>query len=117
MLLNAFGIYTSANDMLWTLDENGRLTMGETTENYKMDLKYMHKLYEDGCIDPKSFIQTRDEWKAKAANEQVALFTDGAIGSVHSKGDQYTPPRTLPGLARSPASTALSRRLRGRTMR
>ena len=30
MLLNAFGIYTSANDMLWTLDENGRLTMGDT---------------------------------------------------------------------------------------
>ncbi|MDD6871506.1 MAG: hypothetical protein PUD68_01525 [Clostridiales bacterium] len=90
MLLNAFGIYTSANDMLWTLDENGRLTMGETTENYKMYLKYMHKLYEDGCIDPESFIQTRDEWKAKAANEQVALFTDGVIGSVHSKGDQYT---------------------------
>ena len=56
MLLNAFGIYTSANDMLWTLDENGRLTMGETTENYKMYLKYMHKLYEDGCIDPESFI-------------------------------------------------------------
>ena len=90
MLLNAFGIYTSANDMLWTLDENGSLTMGETTENYKMYLKYMNKLFEDGCIDPESFIQTRDEWKAKAANEQVALFTDGAIGSVHSKGDQYT---------------------------
>lgn len=45
---------------------------------YKEFLKYMHKLYSEGLIDPEYFSQTDDLRKSKEAQGLVASFTDHA---------------------------------------
>ncbi len=72
-LLNAFGVYsTNANYCLQVVD--GKVSAGNTTENYKAFLKYMHKLYEEGLMDPEAYVQTAEQMLDKGKNDRIGFY-------------------------------------------
>ena len=72
----AFGIYSTAVDMMLGVDENGKVFLNETTENFKNYVKYMHQLFAEGLMDETTFIQTPSERREKIKNGVVGMFSD-----------------------------------------
>ena len=82
-ILNAFGINVSAISnpqcvYMLDADADGRVFLAETTENYKAYLKYMNRLWNENLLDHEEFIQTPEEFNAKAAEERVGAFSAAA---------------------------------------
>lgn len=81
-MLGAFGINCSAISnaactyLLNAVD--GKVVLGETTENYKAYLKYMHELWSEKLLDNDCFIQMTEEFNAKASEERVGVFAAAA---------------------------------------
>jgi putative aldouronate transport system substrate-binding protein len=76
-LLSAHGIQTTTvNYILQAAD--GKVGIAETTENYKAYLKFLNKLYKEQLLDQESFVQTSDEFRAKAGADRVGFFGDAA---------------------------------------
>ncbi len=58
-------------------------------ENYKEFLKFMHKLWSEGLIDPTYFTQTKDQYNAKEASGLIASFTNHAQWMNNSDPEFY----------------------------
>ncbi|MBB6734016.1 extracellular solute-binding protein [Cohnella zeiphila] len=71
-LLGAFGIY---EEEIY-VDDNDKVHYTPMEEGYKDYLTYMNRLWNDDLLDHESFSQTAEQKKAKAQNNQVALFSD-----------------------------------------
>lgn len=56
-LMNPFQL-TSETTKLYI--DNGQITFAPTQDGYKDGLKYLHKLYEEGLINPESFTQDKN---------------------------------------------------------
>ena len=74
ILANAFGIYSDNPTRKMAIDENGNLFAPWTTENWKDLMKYCHKLYEEGLIDPNYVTKTGAEFKEMVKNQTVGIF-------------------------------------------
>ncbi|MBQ2977985.1 MAG: extracellular solute-binding protein [Clostridia bacterium] len=72
----AFGIYNVNHNFQLAADENGKVYLYETTENWKEYLTFMNKLYEEGLLDNEAFTMTTAEFRAKASADQVGFFGD-----------------------------------------
>ena len=77
LLLQSFGI-PSGNAFYLLEAVDGKVVLGETTENYKAYLQYMRSLWEEDLLDHDNFIQTSDEFHAKASEDRVGAFYDAA---------------------------------------
>lgn len=77
-MINAFGLSANSNTnprCIYLLQEkDGQVYLGETSENYKAYLEYMHDLWVEELLDHDDFIQTSEEFNAKAAAERVGIF-------------------------------------------
>lgn len=88
LLINCFGISsTNGTYLLEVVD--GKVVLGETTENYKAYLKYMRDLWNENLLDHDNFIQTDEEFRAKAAEERVGVFFDWAPFVAAGKALDY----------------------------
>ncbi|MDD6682507.1 MAG: extracellular solute-binding protein [Clostridiales bacterium] len=72
-LRNSFGIYGYQNNYQLQVTD-GKVWLADTSENWKAYVTYMHRLYEEGLLDPDCFIQTNDEYVAKCRNNQVGYW-------------------------------------------
>ena len=72
------------------VDEAGNVFFVPAQANYKEFLKFMHKLYAEGLLDPTYFTQTSDQYAAKEASCLVASFTDYASWLNNSDPAFYT---------------------------
>ncbi|MDD6884683.1 MAG: extracellular solute-binding protein [Eubacteriales bacterium] len=87
--LNAFGFDTRATGYLLQADENGKVYLGETTDAYKAYLTYMNGLWNEGLIDVDFFVQSGDEFRAKAAEDKLGMYGDSAPFVAASKDISY----------------------------
>lgn len=68
-LINNY-IYVN-NDRWWNVDENGKLYLPHTTNEYREALKYVNRLYKEGLLDGGSLTMNHNELKA------LVCTTDG----------------------------------------
>lgn len=62
----------------WNVDEKtGKVTIHYKQENDKTYFKWLNKMFNDGLLDPESFTQSYDAYKAKIATGRVVGLTDG----------------------------------------
>lgn len=72
MIMAAFGLPT--NEVNYALiEDGGQVVFGNTTENYKAYLTYMHKLYEEGLINSDCFILSGSDGQALMKNGNVGM--------------------------------------------
>jgi putative aldouronate transport system substrate-binding protein len=69
--LNPFGI-TDINGYKIMVNEDSTLTYYPTSEAYKEGIKWLHKLYSEGIIDPETFTQDDSMLSAKRQDPNVA---------------------------------------------
>lgn len=72
-VLYAHGIYSQLYVFHTMADENGKVVLGDTTENYKAFLKYMNRLYEEGLINKDAFVLTAAELKTLVTDDKVGI--------------------------------------------
>lgn len=72
-VLYAFGIYSQQYVFHTMVDENGKVVLGDITENYKDFLKYMNKLYSEGLINEDAFVLTAAELKTLVSDDKVGI--------------------------------------------
>lgn len=88
LMVNCFGI--SSTKGIYLLEEkDGRVILGETTENYKAYLKFMKELWDENLLDHDNFIQTEEEFRSKASREIVGAFFDWAPFVAAGKALDY----------------------------
>lgn len=71
-LLGAFGVY---EEEIY-VDDADVVHYTPMEEGYKGYLAFLNRLWNEDLLDHESFIQTAEQKKAKAQNNQVALFSD-----------------------------------------
>ncbi len=72
-VLYAHGIYSQLYVFHVMDDGNGKVVLGDTTENYKAFLKYMNKLYKEGLINKDAFVLTAAELKTLVTDDKVGI--------------------------------------------
>ena len=99
--------YPSSEDGLWMVD--GKPTYTSNMDYYKEAIKYFHRLYEDGLMDPELFTQDSATYNNKGKAEDAVygvciLYYPGDItpgvgeDGLNIRGDDYVP---LPPLTSS----------------
>ena len=76
MLKSAFGIYSVNGNYQLNADQDGKVFLYETMENWKDYLKFMHKLYAEKLLDNACFIMTTAEYRAKASSDLLGFYSD-----------------------------------------
>ncbi len=77
--------------LIWTdpLEESFYVSVSE--KYYKPYIQWWNKIYNDGLIDPEMFIMKNDQYSAKAANGEYAIFNTsigGALGPARELGKE-----------------------------
>lgn len=70
--LGFWGIYNE----VYYADKDGKVHYTPQEEGYKGYLTFLNRLWNEELLDHETFSQTGDQKKAKATNNQVALFND-----------------------------------------
>ena len=70
-LLNPFGV-TDLYNYNMMLDEDGKPVYVPTSEQYKEGIKWLHKLYQEGIIDPELFTQDSTMATAKSQDPNIS---------------------------------------------
>lgn len=86
---SAFGIYSTARNLATGVEDDGKVFLYETTENYKEYLKYMNRLYKEGLIENDAFVLTTDEYQSKSRASDYVFFQSenglmNAVGAENS---------------------------------
>ncbi|MBQ6706996.1 MAG: ABC transporter substrate-binding protein [Clostridia bacterium] len=68
--LAPFGITDQAGNHM-VLDENNEWYYFPMAENYKEGLKWLNKMYQEGCVDPETFTQDLTMLNGKRRNEEA----------------------------------------------
>ncbi len=79
MLRAAFGIYSVSHNTMFDTDQDGKVFLYETTQNYRDYLTWLRKLYAEKLLDQEAFIQTTDEFRAKAKADTLGFFGDWSM--------------------------------------
>lgn len=85
LIMHAFGLLTNSPKYSPLVDENGKVYLGQETENFKEFLKFMNKLYEEGLYDKDALVQTTDEFRAKCSEDKVGFYSCGSAPFVEGK--------------------------------
>ena len=88
-LMAMFGMFATANaGKNFYVDDNGKIGMYETTENYKAYLEYLQKLYTEGLLDAEFFTMTSAQFTEKCnANVYGVCATQAWTGSTSTSND------------------------------
>lgn len=86
-LLDAYGIFTSDPNYPLQADESGKVTLANTSDTYREYLKFMHKLYEEGLMEPEAFTITGDEITTKQQGDVYGSFGCGSAPFVMANKD------------------------------
>ncbi len=73
-ILWAFGIYGQSEAFYLTPQDGNKIVLGDTTENYKEYLRFMHKLYEEGLMNVDAFVTTYSEVEALYQDDKVGYW-------------------------------------------
>ncbi len=98
MLMGAFGMITS-DPKLSLLVQDGKVVLGQTTENYKEYLKFMHKLYAEGLMSQDAFSQTNEQHEANIAAQRTGVFGADAFNASNGGVKDNTHYGYIGGLA------------------
>lgn len=101
-ILWSFGIYGRSEAFYLMPQDGNKIVLGDTTENYKEYLRFMHKLYEEELMNVDAFVTTYSEMDAKHQNDKVGYWQTWSPlpgeGSdwivVSSFTSEYNPVRT-----------------------
>ena len=77
-ILWAYGIYGQSEAFYLMPQEDGSIVLGDTTENYKEYLRFMHKLYAEGLMNVDAFVTTYSEVEALHQNGKVGYWQSWA---------------------------------------
>ena len=72
-ILWAHGIYSTNYVYHLMVDEDGKVVLGDTTENYKDFLKYMNKLYSEGLINEDAYVVASSELSERVLANTVGV--------------------------------------------
>lgn len=92
-MMAMFGMFCAgkskeSNILNFYIDDNGKIGMCETTENYKAYLEYMQKLYTEGLLDAEFFTMTGAQFTEKRnANVYGMVAYSGWTGSTQTSND------------------------------
>ena len=98
MLMGAFGITTSS-PKISLMVQNGKVVLGQTTENYKEYLKFMHKLYAEGLMSEDAFSQTHEQHEANITAQRTGVFGADAFNLSNGQVKDNTHYGYIGGLA------------------
>jgi len=73
-ILWAYGIYGRSEAFYLMPQDGNKIVLGDTTENYKEYLRFMHKLYEEGLMNVDAFVTTYSEVEAKHQDGKVGYW-------------------------------------------
>lgn len=65
----------------WLTAEDGKITVPYTKPEWKEGLKYLHRLYEDGLMDPQALTQDGNQLKQLGENPDLPIL--GAVSTLH----------------------------------
>ena len=88
-IMAMFGIQTANGNVyaIRTLDKDGKVTLADTTENYKAYLKFMNKLWSEGLIYNESYTATVSVQRTLTKADRVGIFSDAAPQTATGTGD------------------------------
>ena len=70
----SFGLFSTALSYMLVADKDGKVFLGEASENGKAYYKYLNKLYEEKLLDNELFSHSDDEYKEKIRKGVVGFF-------------------------------------------
>lgn len=73
-ILWSFGIYGRSEAFYLVPQDDNKIVLGDTTENYKEYLRFMHKLYEEELMNVDAFVTTYSEMDAKHQDDKVGYW-------------------------------------------
>ncbi len=86
----AFGIESNEEVVMWRADENGKVGLWESTDNYKDFLKFMHKLYTEKLMNDDAFVVDGAENDARGKEGKVGYIANVAeVGNTKELQDQF----------------------------
>ena len=60
----------------YVINEDGKVEYGAMGDGYKQYLEFMHKLYEEGLLDPDYLVQDRTTVQTKALNDEIGAWVE-----------------------------------------
>ncbi|NRT73226.1 extracellular solute-binding protein [Clostridium beijerinckii] len=93
-ILGAFGLGDNGDHYMVTNDK--KVVYSTTQDGYKEGINWLHKLQEEGLIDPEAFTQKWDTFVAKGKNDRYGMFFTWDRANIAANKDDYIP---LPALA------------------
>lgn len=66
--------------LIWMNNLEESFFLSASEEFYKPYIKWWNEMYNEGLIDPELFIMKNDQYNAKAANGEYAVFNSGMAG-------------------------------------
>ena len=88
-ILWAYGIPSRKADIHESVDENGRVILWNTTDNYKEYLRFMHKLYAEKLINEDAFVLTDAEAKELVKTGIAGISCEGVIDVSGTNDGDY----------------------------
>lgn len=73
-MLGSFGIDTCYMEYILQADEDGKVYLAETTDNYKAYLTYMAKLFSEGLLDNDLYSTTDAEFSEKMNSRRIGVW-------------------------------------------
>ncbi len=75
-LRTAFGVFSNDNSYMVCTDKDGKVFLGDISNEHREYLKFMNKLAKEGLIDITDFGKTKDELRAKIKEGKYCIYTD-----------------------------------------
>ena len=91
-LMNSY-FYAGDKDDVYKVVENGVVSCGATTEEFKESLKYIRKLFQEGLILSESLTMSKDQFNTLANTEENTVFaftfTSPSFFTDSARKDEY----------------------------
>lgn len=88
----AFGLYRSGNaECRWDVGEDGKVFFKDTTDGFKKTLEFLHKLYEEGLLDPEYATAGYDKTSEKISRDLLGSLSSDWMSNIATyKGNLKT---------------------------
>lgn len=79
----AFGLYRSGNaECRWDVGEDGKVFFKDTTDGFKKTLEFLHKLYEEGLLDPEYATAGYDKTSEKISRDLLGSLSSDWMSNI-----------------------------------
>ncbi|MBR2038552.1 MAG: extracellular solute-binding protein [Lachnospiraceae bacterium] len=85
ILRNAFGIHYNDNSYMLVADENGKVSLGDISDENREYLKWLNKLYDEGLLSKEGFTLTSNEYRAKEDAGEFIFWADTSLRHSQNK--------------------------------